>query len=170
MTAAVGRTIVVSAEAGESEKNDTLSFSEIASVSCVNIKSEIDCGLLIKYTNDDNFADFDYTNGLVNQIRILAHFWRVDNPTEKSIHVTSSEEVIPTRQVVKKQIMLETDIMPEYMHEKLSIIFSHAAIEIDGITYVAEEGYEHDPFPKNFRQAKGHVLLTDKTYTKENIF
>lgn len=143
---------------------------DVAITECIKVKNDFDCGLLVKYTNDDNFADFDYTNGLVNQIRLEAHFWRVTNPTEKSIHVTSAEEVIPTRQVVKKQIMLETDIMPEYMHEKLSIIFSHAAIEIEGITYVAEEGYEHDPFPKNFRQAKGHVLLTDKTYTKENIF
>ncbi len=166
-----GLFLAVSADAGESESFDArTSFIEIASVPCVEIKAEIDCGLLVKYTNDDNFADFDYTNGLVNQIRLRAHFWRVDNPTEQSIHVTSAEEVIATRQVVKKQIMLETVIMPEYMHEKLSIIFSHAAIEIEGITYVAEEGYEHDPFPKNFRQAKGHVLLTDKTYTKENIF
>jgi len=148
----------------------TIIGTDVATSECIKIKNDFDCGLLIKYTNDDNFADFDYTNGLVNQIRILAHFWRVDNPTEESIHTTSAEEVIPTRQVVKKKIMLETDIMPEYMHEKLSIIFKHAAIEIDGITYVAEEGYEHDPFPKNFRQAKGHVLLTDKTYTKENIF
>jgi len=143
---------------------------DLATTECIEVKNDFDCGLLIKYTNDDNFADFDYTNGLVNQIRINAHFWRVENPTEKSIHRTSAEEVIPIRQVVKKQIMLETDIMPEYMHEKLSIIFCHAAIEIDGITYVAEEGYEHDPFPKNFRQSKGHVLLTDKTYAKENIF
>jgi len=143
---------------------------DFAVTECIKVKNDSQCGLLIKYTNDANFADFDYTNGLINQIRIEAHFWKVENPVEKSIHVTSSEEVIPLRQVVKRQVMLETGIMPEYMHEKLSIIFSHAAIEIEGITYVAEEGYEHDPFANNFRQAKGHVLLTDKTYTKENIF
>ncbi len=143
---------------------------DFATSECIKIKNDSQCGLLIKYTNDDNFADFDYTNGLVNQIRIEAHFWKIENPQEKSIHITSAEEVIPLRQVVKRQVMLETGIMPEYMHEKLSIIFSHAAIEIEGITYVAEGDYEHDPFANNFRQAKGHVLLTDKTYTKENIF
>ncbi len=142
----------------------------VATSECIKVKNDSQCGLLVKYTNDDNFADFDYTNGLVNQIRIEAHFWKIENPQEKSIHVTSAEEVIPLRQVVKRQVMLETGIMPEYMHEKLAIIFSHAAIEIDGITYVAEGDYEHDPFANNYRQVKGRVLLTDKTYTKENIF
>ena len=160
---------------GDSGAVYTLNDSTVAGVDfaiteCIKVKNDSECGLLIKYTNDDNFADFDYTNGLVNQIRIEAHFWKIENPQEKSIHITSAEEVIPLRQVVKRQVMLETGIMPEYMHEKLAIIFSHAAIEIDGITYVAEGDYEHDPFANNFRQAKGHVLLTDKTYTKENIF
>lgn len=145
------------------------SATQLAISECIEVKNNHDCDVLIKYTNDTDFAGIDYDGGFLGQIRIKAHFWRIQTPQTKTIHELSNEEIILTRQTVKKQVILETDLMPEYMHEKLSLIFLHGAVQIDDKEYVAEENYEYELGTK-FRQVKGTVTLTERTYTKENIY
>jgi len=157
-TGASGELIVLQGE------NKLLATSE-----CISVRDSHKSGLLIKYTNDTNFTGFDYTNGLVNQIRIIAHFWQPINPQTKSIYEQSTGDITTLKSTVKKGFILETDYMPEYMQRKLSLIFAHTGIEINGVSYYGDEaGIEFEPI-KGFRQAKGRITLKQRTLLNENI-
>jgi|GEM_PF-2798224 len=87
----------------------------------------------IEYSNSDNFADMNYSTGIVNMIRVPARFVKYRNGGEKEVFEDSQGRIEPLREVVVRDITLETSLMPQYLQEKIEYVIGHDTIKINGL-------------------------------------
>jgi hypothetical protein len=145
----------------------------LARSDCLDIKASHTGTLLIEYSNHRNFA------GLINQqtspdttfqLRLPAVFNEERFPETDEVLPLSNNRIISLNSQVKKQRLLETDQMPNYMQLKMIQVLKHQFITIDGFDYVKEEPYEQ--LSNKFKQWPMRAYscwLTEKEYVLRNI-
>lgn len=122
--------------------------------------------VLIKYRNDNNAFGFDYTSdgftlsdGFYNMMRIVGQVWKAAYPKTKNIQKSSSGRRTLYFSDVDKKFILNTGLLPEEMHDALSIALEHNTLLIDGVEFVcASEDYEPE-WTKNSALAPVEVEL-----------
>jgi hypothetical protein len=168
-TTVVGATMLASSQNFASAKlKGTLSSNLAASAICVHLRVSFPRSVLLEYTNDSNFAGMNYADGFINKIRIPAIFWKPVTPQEKSEYVTTAGQTITPVQSTRNQMELVTELLPEYVHKRLRLIFMHSGLRIDGVNYIAANNYEYE-LQDDYRMAHGRVILTEQGYLKENL-
>lgn len=128
---------------------------------CVEIKTDVDCTVLIKYTNSENFAGLVYNSSPAQEfyLRIPAQFWQEDNPQEEEDSELSSGTIVTRRQAIVEKRLLEIGYMPNYMHKKLQLVLMHETITIDGTQWKRRDTYEAEPV-RRYPLKKAQVWLT----------
>jgi len=146
---------------------------EAATSDCIDVKTDHDCSVLIRYVNSKDFAGIEYTDFSPNSefyIRVPAIFFHETNTSEEEDFETSGETIVSLRQEIKVKRRLELGYMPDYMHRKLLLILAHQTLEIDGDTWVRRDPYEKvPPANKRYPLKMANVLLTLQGYIKRNI-
>ena len=107
-----------------------------------DVKSDQFNTLIIKYKNNDNAFDYNYSTGILNQIRVEAWFWKRKPKIEKTVLRDCDKQKIISASAFRL-IALETYLLPAYLQEKLAFIFAHDYVEINGVEFSAgEESYD----------------------------
>lgn len=94
--------------------------------------------LLIKYRNDNDAFDIDYTSegyteadGFYNKIRIYAKLWRGSWPRTTETQKNSDGTRTKYYADLDKKYTLSTEPLPEFMHDALSDALEHRTLIID---------------------------------------
>jgi hypothetical protein len=87
----------------------------------------------IEYSNSENFADMDYSTDIVNMIRVPARFVKYRNGGEKEVFEDSQGRIEPIKEVIVRDITLETSLMPQYLQEKIEYVIGHDTVKINGL-------------------------------------
>ncbi|MCP4987233.1 MAG: hypothetical protein GY928_14640 [Colwellia sp.] len=87
----------------------------------------------IEYSNSENYGGLDYSTELVNCIRIPARFVKYRNGGDKEVFEDSQGNIEPLKEVIVRDISIETSLLPQYIQEKIEIIIGHDTIKINGL-------------------------------------
>ncbi len=149
----------------------TLTESEILAKSdCIQLSESHDCTQLIEYSNPTNFDGIQYSDSspaLTFFFRVPAMFHVEQNPQTQEDIETSAGVVITIRQSIQEKQLLETDYLPNYMHDKLQRVLMHKTITIDGNTWKRRDPYETNPIRK-YNMKRASVLLTKYQSIEKN--
>lgn len=123
----------------------------------INVQTSFkECTLLMRWTNFEDAFDFEYTSfpsayaEFSHVLRIEANLWHPIYPKDKKNFTDSSQVSKILYSNTSKRFEVETFLLPEYLHDALSIGMEHDSFEIldetkskDFVKYVAlEEDYE----------------------------
>lgn len=125
------------------------------------------CLVKIEFWNDDAYDNIDYSLGYKNIMYVPITFGMAKFPEESKVYMKSNGTTLKLSGRIKKVTPIKTDYIPQYMHEKMAIIFSHDNVEIDGVSYVKEGEYAIDAIEK-FTLAQGGTDLTKTIYNYIN--
>lgn len=133
----------------------------------LRISSVHNCLVKIEYWNDDAYDNIDYSLGYKNIMYAPLTFGMAKFPEESKVYLKSNGTTKKLSGRLKKVTPIKTDYIPQYMHEKMAIIFSHDNVEINGTAYVKEGEYTIDAVEK-FTLAQGGTDLTKTIYNYLN--
>ncbi len=163
--------------------NVTLELLEPAGFSCsepLNLQTSFnECTLLMKWNNLEDAFGFEYTSfpsayaEYSHVLRIRANLWHALYPKDKTVFTDSTQASTILYSKTSRQLELSTDLLPEYIHDALSIGLEHDSFEIKDETkssnfksYVAlEEDYE-PVWEENMIFGKVIANLLEKTPVK----
>lgn len=101
--------------------------------------------LLIKYRNDNDAFDIDYTSegyteadGFYNKIRIFAKLWKSSWPRTTETQKNSDGTRTKYYADLDKKYQLSTEPLPEFMHDALSEALEHRTLIIDDKNLVCD--------------------------------
>jgi hypothetical protein len=117
--------------------------------------------VLITYHNFDNAFGLNYSNGLLNQLRVSARLFELETDMTKEVLLESTTRTTLLSAVARRKRRLETFLLPPYLHEKLALAFAHDLVTVQGEEYVSEEKYERTVVER-YGLLNGSVLLTQR--------
>jgi len=88
----------------------------------------------IEWFNSENLEGSDFSTSIIHMARFPARFVKYGNGGEKETFEDSQGRVVPLREVIVRDITIETSLMPQYMVEKLNLISAHDNITINGLS------------------------------------
>lgn len=145
----------------------------VAKSDCLDVKAEQEGTILIQYSNYRNYAGIINNNGspdLNLYLRIPAVFNEERYPETDEPLQLSNNRIISLNSQVKKQRLLETDQMPNYMHLKTQLALKHQFVTIEDVDYIKEEPYEQvENSNKRWPMRRYTCWLTEKEYVIRNI-
>ncbi len=145
----------------------------LAKSDCLNLKETHDDTLLLTYSNYRNYAGIINNNGspdLTFYLRIPAVFNEERFPETDEPMQLSNNRIISLNSQVKKQRLLETDQLPNYMRLKLSLVLKHQFLTIEEKDFVKEEPLEEvENSNKRWPMRRMTCWLTEKEYVVRNI-
>jgi hypothetical protein len=123
---------------------------------------------LIEYRNFDNAFDMTYTTGIVCRIRVESTLFKrlpggtreVIRNTDESLHKLAARK--------RRGFLIEFWLLPPYMHEKLSVIFDHDLIKINGVEYQTEEGLSDPKYITRYKLANSEIKIEQVYWFKNN--
>lgn len=128
---------------------------------------------LIGYKSVKNFAGITYPNDdTYFYIRVPCQFFRQRPKSSQDSIASGGNTVINTSIVKGKQQLMKVIYSPDYIHNKLELIFQHAAsgtVLIDGIKWTMEEGYELTIPDERSPFQMGKIWLSDSNYLIRNM-
>lgn len=132
----------------------------------LDVRAEHENTFWLQYANQEDFAGIDYSADPVFGVRVPAKFFKQRAPQMNESEDMTDGGVVKLSGSTKFQRLFETDAVPFYVHDKLSLIFQHNTIFLDGSYWVKEEPYEYvefgDGFPE-FPWKLGKCWLTRMT-------
>jgi hypothetical protein len=114
--------------------------------------------VVILYRNFDNGFNLNYTAGLINRLRVVGRFFNRQTATQKDVLRESTGKLLLLSAAAQRKIMLETLLLPGWMHEKLAVAFCHDFVRVNDLEVIAEDAYQYEATP-NYTLSKGSVLL-----------
>lgn len=133
----------------------------------------------IEYQNEDNAFSMAYSTGIVNKIRIEGRFFKLVPSGDSSILRQPNGDIVKIAAKAYRGRLLETYKLPTWVHEKLTAVFQHDHIAINGKQIQTDEEYEveytdYSPFVSGqinvevlgwFDVGNGHDVGTGMTET-----
>jgi len=128
---------------------------------------------LIGYKSIKNFAGIKYPgDDTYFYFRTPCQFFR-QRPKGSQDSIPSGGNSLLNTSIVKgKQQLMKVIYSPDYIHNKLELIFQHAAsgsVLIDGVFWSMEEGYEVSPPDEKSPFQLGKIWLSDSNYLIRNM-
>lgn len=115
--------------------------------------------LYIEYANRDNAFDIDYQTGIINKIRVEArNFKRIPASEQETIRNTDGE----LRKLLAKpqrKFLIEFFQLPPYLHEKLSVIFNHDIVRINGVQFQTDEAYGEPQYLVRYKLSNSTIVV-----------
>jgi len=149
------------------QEKDTVAYSD-----CIDIRAYHAETILINYFNHRNFAGIenqDVSPDIDFNLRIPAVFFEEEFPQEQEIAELSDNQEISLNSQVKVQRLLNTGLMPQYMHKKTILALMHQSVYIDGEYWVKADPYEKIQGNKRNPLKQYKCLLTQKDEIIRNI-
>lgn len=129
--------------------------------------------LYIEYANRDNAFDINYQTGISHKIRVEArNFKRIPASTQETIRNTDGQlkKLLAKPQ---RKFLIEFFQIPPYLHEKLSVIFNHDTIRINGIQFQTDEGYGEPQYLVRYSLSNASIVVEQsewfKTYNNGDV-
>lgn len=128
---------------------------------------------LIGYKSTKNFAGISYPNDdTYFYLRIPCQFFR-QQPKGTQESIPSGANTLVATSIVKGiQQLMKTIYVPDYIHNKLQLIFQHCAsgqVLIDGKTWIMEDGYALSVPDEKSPLQMGKIWLSDANYLIRNM-
>jgi len=119
----------------------------------INVQESFnDCTLLLRWTNTEDAFGFEYTSfpgeyaEYSHVLRIQGNLWHPSYSKDKTVFTDSAQNSTILYSSTSKKYEVETFLLPEYLHDALSIGLEHDSFEIldetkssNFVSYVAEE-------------------------------
>lgn len=124
-----------------------------------NLKTTHPDTVLIRYKNVDNAFDVSWTTGYEGIVRIEGILFKRLPGGERE---TSRDADYTLRKIsAKKQriLMLETYMLPPWLHEKLSVVFDLDYFTINGVEYQSSEGYNEPEYIDRFKLSNASIKV-----------
>lgn len=139
---------------------------------CLNI-SEVSSSptVLIAYSNNSIFDGINFHHSSPNDfmyLRIPGIFFHTDNPVTQEDIELSDGNIVRLYTKVEGKTLLQIGMMPHYMHTKLILALSSDQVIIDGKDWLMRDEYQKSPGNLKYPLKTATVLLTDKSFVKEN--
>lgn len=91
---------------------------------------------LLEYYNDEDYADFIYCNSnFINRVRLPLFLSKPKMSEERAVYRKSNGVIKLTKSILTKEYQVQTDFMPEPMHDALSVALAHDNTNVYSKTY-----------------------------------
>lgn len=122
----------------------------------INLQPHHEGTCLIKYRNLDNWADIDYSTGIYHLLRVEANLYQPKPGGEREIHRNSNGGIVKLYAQKHRVFKFNTYMLPEWLHEKLGVVFDYDTVYINGIKVQTEDDYEPE-YIDRYSLANGSV-------------
>lgn len=113
----------------------------------------------IIYSNTDNDFDTIWSTGYRGLLRVKCGFGVKRLPGgERSVSRNSNDSLVKIKARKRRLVLWESDLLPPYIHEKLSIIFDCDYFSINGQAFQSSDGLEVEYFERS-RLALSKITL-----------
>lgn len=129
---------------------------------------------LVEYRNNDNgYGDIVWTTGYIGRVRIeslIGHkpFTAVG---ERTVSRNSNWSAVKVSARRVRTTLMETFMLPPYLHEKLGLIFDCDSFTVNGIQYQSTEPYADPTYIDQFILSNSSIRLemTNRGYNSHDI-
>ncbi|MET4106053.1 hypothetical protein [Hymenobacter sp. UYP22] len=137
---------------------DTAEADVVAVSEPLHLASEHVNTVVVEYRNRDNAYGMVWTTGAQGRLRLPGTFFRRKPAAESTVHRSSSGTPTLLSSTVRRQIVLETAGLPDWLHEQLTVIFRLDDVRVQGRRVLAPDGYEAAEV-RNYPLSAGTVTL-----------
>jgi hypothetical protein len=113
----------------------------------------------IVYSNTDNDFGTVWSTGYRGLVRVYSSMFKRVPGGERSVTRNSNDSLVKIRARKRRLVDFETDLLPPYMHEKLSVIFDTDYFSINGLAYQASDGYDDPQYTERSRLSLSKIRL-----------
>ncbi len=130
--------------------------------------------VLIEYTNNTNNYHLLYSENpafdkLKHILRVEGWFgFEAEIEIDNEVYRTAAGKVEKLYESLAKKLNFRTGRLPNYMHEKLIIAFSHDEVIINGVNVTADGKYNTKNEKNKLQLRTGEIQLTDNSFFFEN--
>jgi hypothetical protein len=130
--------------------------------------------VLIEYTNNTNNYHLLYSENpafekLKHILRVEGWFgFEAEIEIDNEVYRTAAGKVEKLYESLAKKLNFRTGRLPNYMHEKLIIAFSHDNVVINGVNVTADGKYNTKNEKNKLQLRTGEIQLTDNSFFFEN--
>lgn len=114
---------------------------------------------LIEYRNFDNAFDITYTTGITNRIRVESTFFKRIPNGEDTTYRNCDQSLVKLSAKRRRKFLLEIWQLPPYMHEKLSVVFGHDLVKINGVRHQTDEQYQEPKYITRFPLSNAQIII-----------
>lgn len=114
---------------------------------------------LLEYYNSDNAFDITWTTGYQGRIRVPSVLFRRLPGGEVDTSRDADYSLVTTSGKVTRGVLLQTFLLPPYMHEKLSVIFKLDFKFINKVQYNTLEGYAEPQYQEQVMLSNSSIKL-----------
>lgn len=150
------------------EANDAEFGSATWTSEPVDLRADWPDTLVIEYRNFDNAFDMVYTTGIVNRIRVEGELRKRIPGGENIIHREPQSHLTRLLGVAHRTVRMSTWNLPPWLHEKLGVVLMHDHLEINGVAYQCEEGYDEPEYNDNTALSNSGATIEQKEWFKEH--
>jgi hypothetical protein len=108
-----------------------------ATSNCFILKASNCYSSVLEYTNEENYADFNYCNitNPINKVRLWLYPSQPKPVEDKAIYRKSSGAIRQTRSVITKEFLMQTEHLNEDIHDKITVALAHDSINMYSTNY-----------------------------------
>ena len=114
---------------------------------------------LLEYSNEDNGLDITWTTGYQGRIRVPSVLFRRLPGGEVDTSRDSDYSLVTTAGKPTRGVLLQTFMLPPYMHEKLSVIFKLDFKYLNKVQYNTLEGYAEPQYIEQVMLSNSSIKL-----------
>ncbi|WP_426491063.1 hypothetical protein [Hymenobacter sp. 102] len=108
----------------------------------LHLASEHANTIVVEYRNRDNAFGMVWTTGITPRLRVAGTFFRRKPAGEATLHRSSSGMPTLLSSSVRRQVVLETAGLPDWLHEQLAVVFRLDSVRVQGRAVLAPDAYE----------------------------
>lgn len=123
--------------------------------------------LLIEYSNVDNAFDITWTTGYIGRVRVEALLFQRLPGGERSTTRNSDFGLVKTAAKKTRGFLLQTYMLPPYLHEKLSVIFDLDEWRINGVEYQTAEAYQDPQYIDRFPLSNSSIRIEQANWFRK---
>lgn len=127
----------------------------------------------ISCKNLDNAWDIDFSTGIVLIVRVESNFFKRKPKSIIDTTRNTTGQLIKTRALKQRGMLLELIQLPPYLHEKLSIVFDSDFAYVNAVQYSTDQAYGDPNYLFNYGLADSSIDLEQfgwmKTYNSDDL-
>jgi len=122
----------------------------------------------IDYQCFDNAFDMTYTTGYMGRVRVESIYFKRLPGGDRSVSRDSDNTLVKISARKTRKFLFETFQLPPYLHEKLSVIFDHDLIKINGVEVQTEEPYSEPKYITRYPLANSEIKVEQTWFDRNN--
>lgn len=124
--------------------------------------------MLIQYRNYDDAMGLNFSTGLQCNIRVESDFWQRQPGGTRRTYRAPDGKLVKLSAVVQRKNKFNFFRLPPYLHEKIAFAFDMDRVDVNGIEYQCEDGY-NVTYSNRYGLANGEITLEQvEPFTDQN--